>query len=136
MRGRGGRDQAARGSTPTHRHLLTRVIITDYWANTNQVLLQMKCIILLLLEKKAAAKPPLFSRPCGQLFGLCPTFLLYSLRHSFIHQGLPFGHHCPSLWSPMSIPLVTKVTMGFPFVNVFFHFCGKQTYAVPESAST
>ena len=53
MRGRRGRDQAARGSTPTHRHLLTRVIITDYWANTNQVLLQMKCIILLLLETRS-----------------------------------------------------------------------------------
>ena len=46
------------------------------------------------------------------LFVLLST--LDSLRsslsfHSFIHQGLPFGHHCPSLWSPMSIPLVTKV---------------------------
>ena len=67
-----------------------------------------KFCILYCTRKKVAAKPPLFSRPCGQLVGFRPTLLFYSLRHgrlgliflsfhSFIHQGLPFGHHCPFL---------------------------------------
>ena len=54
-------------------------------------------------RKKAAAKPPLFSRPCGQLFGLIevsPFNLLFT-----------FGRHCPSLWSSrfhMSIYILLK----------------------------
>ena len=78
-------------------------------------------------RKKAAAKPPLFSRPCGQLVGLCPTCLFYSLRHgrlglievfpflSFFYSPrsitivLPFGHQGLSLWSLRVFPLVIKV---------------------------
>ena len=95
----------------------------------------------MITRKKAAAKPPLFSRPCGQLVGitpnlshfwqlvcLCPTCLLYSLRHGrlrlielFPHNGLPFYHQGQSLWSPGSFPLVTKVfllvTKVFPLVT-------------------
>ena len=86
---------------------------------------------LLITRKKAAAQPTLFSRPCGQLVGLCPTCLFYSLRHGrlglievspfillftkvfpLVTIVLPFGHQCLSLWSPRSINLVTK---GFPF---------------------
>ena len=65
----------------------------------------------------------LFSRPCGQLAGLCPTCLFHSLRHgclglnevfsfffhSFIHQGL----------SPLSFTLATKVS---PFRHSGFSF--------------
>ena len=64
--------------------------------------------------KKAAPKPPLFSRPCGQLVGLTPIFgswfglaaldslssFLWSSRYSFL--------------SPRGYPLVTKV---FPLVT-------------------
>ena len=69
----------------------------------------------------------LFSRPCGQLSGLCPTCLFHSLRHgclglnevfpflSFFYSPrsitivLPFGHQGLSLLSIRVFPLVIKV---------------------------
>ena len=83
--------------------------------------------IIYTTRKKAAAKPPLFSRPFGQLVGLCPTCLFYSPRHgrlglievfpflSFFYSPrsitivLPFGHQGLSLWSLRVFPLVIKV---------------------------
>ena len=120
MRGRGGRDQAARGSTPTHRHLLTRVIITDYWTATNhtKVLLQMKCIILLLLEKRRRQSHRFFLGPAGSCLGFaqpvsCTLWgmaALDSLR-SFLFLSFFYSPRS-SLWSPLSFPLVTNV---YPF---------------------
>ena len=48
--------------------------------------------IIYITRKKAAAKPPLFSRPFKQLVGLCPTCLFYSLRHGSLGliQVFPF----------------------------------------------
>ena len=86
-----------------------------------------KHVQLYYTRKKAAAMPPLFSRPCGQLVGLYPTCLFYSLRHgrlglievfpflSFFYSPrsitivLPFGHQGLSLWSLRVFPLVIKV---------------------------
>ena len=46
-----------------------------------------------------------FPQPvCFTLQGMAALDSLRSFLsfHSLIHQGLPFDHHCPSLWSPMS----------------------------------
>ena len=77
--------------------------------------------------QKLEKKRPFFSRPCGQLVGLCPTCLFYSLRHGrlglievfpfllFFYSPrsitivLPFGHQGLSLWSLRVFPLVIKV---------------------------
>ena len=72
-------------------------------------------------------------RPCGQLVGLCPTCLFYSLRHGhlgvievfpliikvfplitkvipFSHQSLPFGNQGPRFNSSIYILLKWSVT--------------------------
>ena len=65
-------------------------------------------------------KKRFFLGPAGSWLGfaLWGVAALDSLRsflsfHSFNHLGLPFGYHSPSLWSPMSIPLVIKVNNPF-----------------------
>ena len=37
--------------------------------------------VIILNTRKKAASRPLFPKPCGQLFGLCPTSFLFNLRH-------------------------------------------------------
>ena len=83
-----------------------------------------ECRVQLLVEHRVTMGYNIILQAAGSLLGfaqpVCFTLrgmaALDSLRsflsfHSFIHQGLPFGHRYPSLWlwSPMSIPLVTKV---------------------------
>ena len=64
--------------------------------------------------QKLEKKRPFFSRPCGQLVGLCPTCLFYSLRHGplglievFLFLSFFYSPRS-SLWSPLSFPLVTN----------------------------
>ena len=78
-----------------------------------------------MTRKKAAAKPPLFSRPCGQLVGFCPTSLFYYLRHGRLGLIEVF---------PLITKVILLVTKVFPVVTKVFPSVTKVSFQSPRSS--
>ena len=132
MRGRGGRDQAVQGSTPTHRHLLTRVIITDYWANTNQVILQMKCIIRLLLS--GGGKPIVEEVDKWRRHALCP-WKGDTVSHGWNIQNI-FSWHSFSIMEKYTKIIISKNQIfSLSSANNIYLFNPPHTSAGPSAGA-